>query len=338
MSLSEFETISHYFDSPKLSFAREGITLGIGDDGAVLKPTAGPMSISMDLLVEGVHFPMDGEGFGIGYRALAVNLSDLAAMGAQPLCFTLGLTLNRVEDGWLREFSAGLSQLAQKFDCPLVGGDLTRTQPGSPTVIAIQAHGIHQNRSPVLRSTAEVGDDIYVSGTLGDGAAALVALGIKPHLDGLKGLSAQGLTDSQRENLAAAYYQPQPRVEFALAAGEYMNACIDISDGLAGDIAHILRASKVGADVLLERLPYSEPVKNLLNPQARQQAALYGGDDYELCFTAAKQHADALASLATEVNLPLTKVGEVTTGKSLRLLDSSGDIVNSVGEAYQHFN
>lgn len=338
MSLSEFETISRYFRRPKLGFQREGVVLGIGDDGAVVQPPAGAsISMSMDLLVEGIHFPSKANGYGVGSRSLAVNLSDLAAMAAQPLCFTLGLTLNRLEDSWLQEFSSGLAEMAEKFNCPLVGGDLTRGPMGSPAVIAIQVHGIHPDSDPVLRSMAKVGDGIFTTGTLGNGAAALHAMGLDSHLGELDQSVKARLSKAHSDFLNNAYFKPQPRIDFAVAASHYMTACIDVSDGLIGDLGHILGASKVGAAVMIDKIPYSDAVLNLYDEQTRQQAALFGGDDYELCFTADKKNEAALLALAAQQSLSIQKIGEITGTQELRLLDSTGDIVQIEGKPYQHF-
>lgn len=338
MSLSEFETIAHYFNSASLGFARDGVAIGIGDDGAVLNPPAGAaMSMSMDLLVEGIHFPKGADGFGVGSRSLAVNLSDLAAMAAQPLCFTLGLTLSTVEDSWLQGFSSGLALMAEKYNCPLVGGDLTRGPAGAPTVISIQVHGVHPNTAPVLRSTACVGDSVFITGSLGDGAAALRVLGLESHLAQLDQLDLNSVSDAQSEYFEAAYYQPEPRIDFAQAAAQYMTSCIDVSDGLVGDIGHILRASEVGADILINQFPYSEAVLNLFTEPGRQQAALFGGDEYELCFTAAKQDESTFLAIAAQCNLPVQRIGVITSGQELRVLDGAGDIVPITGQAYQHF-
>lgn len=338
MSLSEFETIAHYFNRATLGFPRDGVVVGIGDDGAVLRPPAGAaISMSMDLLVEGIHFPKGADGFNVGSRSLAVNLSDLAAMAAQPLCFTLGLTLSNMEEAWLEGFSNGLALMAEKYNCPLVGGDLTRGPTGTPRVIAIQVHGFHPNSTPVLRSTACAGDSLFVTGTLGDGAGALAVLGLESHLGPINQSDLGMLSDAQAEYLTAAYNRPEPRIDFAWAARSYMSACIDVSDGLIGDVGHIARASEVGADILLNDLPYSDALLSLLDEKGRQQAALFGGDEYELCFTTAKKNEQAVITIAAELNLPIQRIGEITSTQELRVLDGAGDIVSVDGQAYQHF-
>lgn len=338
MSLSEFDTISQYFNSAKLGFSRSGVSVGIGDDGAVIEsPQGAPISMSMDLLVEGVHFPVKAEGRHVASRALAVNLSDLSAMTARPLCFTLGLSLPSLDNDWLEGFSEGLSSMAKRFDCPLVGGDLTRSPAGTPIVIAIQVHGYHLDNAPVLRSTAQSGDGVFVTGTLGDGAIGLCSLGLQSHLGSSIALDLAALSEEHRAYLSGAYYAPEPRIDFALAAASLMTACIDISDGLVGDLGHILAGSGVGATVNSTLIPYSLAALAHVNLEGRLQAALYGGDDYELCFTAPAHVTEQLYRIAASHNLGLQKIGEITPGSKLRLLNGSGIEILSHNQAYQHF-
>jgi len=338
MSLSEFETISQYFNSAKLGFSRSGVSVGIGDDGAVIQPPKGSsLSMSMDLLVEGVHFPQNADSSFIARRALAVNLSDLSAMAARPLCFTLGLSLPSLDEDWLEGFSEGLSRMARRFDCPLVGGDLTQSLADAPIVIAIQVHGYHLDNQPVLRSTALNGDGIFVTGTLGDGAIGLCSLGLQSHLENSIALDLAALNEDHRRYLNQAYYEPEPRIEFALAAAELMTACIDISDGLAGDLGHILKSSGVGGDVNSTLIPYSPAAMAHVSLEGRLQAALYGGDDYELCFTAPADVEEQLYRIAAGQNVGLQKIGEITSGSALRLLDENGIEILPLNQAYQHF-
>lgn len=338
MSLSEFDTISHYFNSAMLGFSRSGVSVGIGDDGAVIEsPHGAPISMSMDLLVEGVHFPQKADSSRIASRALAVNLSDLGAMAATPLCFTLGLSLPNLDENWLEGFSAGLAKMAKRFDCPLVGGDLTRSPAGAPIVIAVQVHGYHLANTPVLRSTARTGDSVFVTGTLGDGAIGLCSLGLQSHLGGAIALDTAQLSEEDRTYLSRAYYEPEPRIEFALAAAGMMSSSIDISDGLAGDLGHILKSSGVGADINSTCIPYSAAALAHVGSDGRLQAALYGGDDYELCFTAPTHAEEQLHGIAASQNLSLTKIGEITRGSELRLVDGNGIEIRQPNQAYQHF-
>lgn len=338
MSLSEFDTISHYFNSASLGFSRSGVTVGIGDDGAVIEsPQGAPLSLSMDLLVEGVHFPKLANSRSVATRALAVNLSDLSAMAAKPLCFTLGLSLPNLDENWLEDFSDGLAEMAKRYNCPLVGGDLTRSPKGAPIVIAIQVQGYHLENAPVLRSTANSGDGVFVTGALGDGAIGLCSLGLPSHLGRSIQLSRDVLSAVQRGYLEDAYFRPEPRIDFALSAAGLMTACIDISDGLAGDLGHILKSSSVGADLVSAKIPYSPAALAHVNADGRLQAALYGGDDYELCFTASAQSEEQLYGIAASHNLRLNKIGEITNGNGLRLLDADGTELLQPNNAYQHF-
>lgn len=338
MSLSEFDTISHYFNSARLGFCRSGVSVGIGDDGAVIQsPQGAPISMSMDLLVEGVHFPQKANSSSVANRALAVNLSDLSAMAAKPLCFTLGLSLPSLDENWLEGFSEGLSQMAKHFDCPLVGGDLTRSPVGSPIVIAIQVHGYHLENAPVLRSTACSGDGVFVTGALGDGAIGLCSLGLQSHLGNAIALDLDALSEEHLIYLSRAYYNPEPRIEFSLAVAGLMTSCIDISDGLAGDLGHILKSSGVGADVNSTLIPYSSAALAHVGFDGRLQAALYGGDDYELCFTAPAHAEEQLYGIAASQNVGLTKIGEITSGSELRLVDGNGIEIRQPNQAYQHF-
>lgn len=339
MSLSEFQIISHYFAATGLGFPRDGVRLGIGDDAAIVEFDSDvPVSMSMDILIEGVHFPNQTDGFNTATRALAVNLSDLAAMAAEPLCFTLGLSLPAIDEAWVEGFAAGLSQLAKRYNCPLVGGDLTRSPENTPITIAIQVHGSHQKNAPVRRSGAKPGDGVFVTGALGDGALALASLGLSSHLGVGSSVGADELPDDDRRYFEEAYFQPQPRLDFALQAATLMSACIDISDGLAGDLGHILHASGVGADINLDEIPYS--LAALMNTEAdiRRKAALYGGDDYELCFTATADGADRLREIADRECLALHQIGVITNSLELRLLNHEGLEVTMEGQAYQHFS
>lgn len=338
MSRSEFDIITQYFANPKLGFAAPGIAVGIGDDCAVLTGTGnGTLSMSMDLLVADVHFPSDAPAAAIATRALAVNLSDLAAMAAKPLCFTLGLAMPSVDDAWLGQFSEGLIEMAQRYQCPLVGGDLTHSSLGAPLTIAIQVHGLHSPSSPVLRSGAKIADDIYVSGSLGDGALALLSLGLQCHLDLALTNSINSLSQSTKSYFREAFYKPEPRVDLALALASHLHAAIDISDGLMGDLGHILKASKVGAVIEAERLPYSDQALDLVSRDSCLRAALFGGDDYELCFTAPSSQAKVIAAVASDLGVKVTKIGKVIEEPGLTVIDGNGQTLDTSHHAYDHF-
>ena len=338
MSRSEFNVITRYFNSEKLAFAADGIALGIGDDGAVLSGTGGSLlSMSMDLLVGDVHFPKDAPANAIATRALGVNLSDLAAMAAKPLCFTLGLAMPRVDEAWLELFSEGLAEVAQQCKCPLVGGDLTRCSTTAPLTIAIQVHGLHDSNKPVLRSGAELGDDVYVTGFLGDGALALLSLGLHSHLNLTRLNSSGGLSQATETYFSNAFYRPEPRIELALELGNLMHSAIDISDGLVGDLGHILKASNLGAVIESERLPYSSHALGLVSRDSCRSAALFGGDDYELCFTASPDREDEILAVASKIGVKITKVGRIAAGPGLQVLDGAGQSIEIPNQAFDHF-
>lgn len=334
MPHSEFEIIGRYFADSGLQFPRAGITLGIGDDGALLNvPSDHLLVMSMDVLVESVHFPPNADPALLAQRALAVNLSDMAAMAAEPLCFSLGLTLPEANADWLAGFSTGLLQVARHYNCPLVGGDLSR----GPLNIAIQVQGLVQPDKVMRRSGASIGDRIYVSGYMGDGAIALASMGLPTHLSDAFALLNRTCTPRQRAYFLAAYYQPEPRIALAQALAPFASSGIDISDGLAGDLGHILRASGVGAMLQTSSLPYSEAARHCMSAANCELAALYGGDDYELCVTVAPAQCAAAAAAAAAVGVPFTCVGEIIAGSALQCMNSDGKVREIGPAAFQHF-
>lgn len=335
MSHSEFDIIRRYFAESGLEFPREGVASRIGDDAALLSlPGNELLAMSMDVLVESVHFPVGADAEAVGYRALAVNLSDLAAMAATPLCFTLGLSLPRADESWLVGFSRGLLELAQRFNCPLVGGDLVR----GPLSIAIQVQGLVSPTHAMHRQGARVGDKVYVSGTLGDAAIALVSFG----LDAGLGPDFAFLPDQPKADCEAyfrdAYYRPRPRIELAQALAPFVSSGLDISDGLAGDLSHILHASGVGARLDTVALPLSMAALRAMSRANGERAALYGGDDYELCVTVAPANCVAAESAAADAGVRFTRIGEIVAGAGLQLIDGSGASREAAGTAYQHFH
>ena len=334
MSQAEFEIIRRYFKESALNFSRPGIEKGIGDDGALIKiPHDHLLCMSMDALVAGVHFPYSADAAMIANRALAVNLSDLAAMGAEPYCFTLALVLPENNPAWLEKFSGGLLHLAQRFNCPLVGGDITE----GPLSIVIQVHGLNQPDRVIRRDGAKPGDSVYVTGCLGDGAIALASIGIRSHLGEAVELIDENLPDACREYFRAAYYEPEPRIELAGRCNALVSAGIDISDGLLGDLGHILNASGVGAELNVHRLPYSESAACCTSPGNRLRAALYGGDDYELCMTVAPQQAAALEAVAEKLNTRISCIGEIVEGDGIVCVDEAGQVIELNGHPYEHF-
>lgn len=268
MALGEFELIRRYFGNrpPR----RPGNRLGIGDDCALLEIPAGyQLAVTTDTMVENVHFFAGTDPCGLGHKLMAVNLSDLAAMGAEPQAATLALTLPCADADWLAAFAAGFLGLADRYQVDLIGGDTT----SGPMTLTMQALGLVPAGQALLRSTARPGDRIYVTGPIGN-----AGLGLKIH---------QGYPGTDPEQVLAAFNRPQPRVAEGLALRGVASACIDISDGLAADLGHILTQSRVGACLELDSLPLSPAVRAYLADTGDWQMPLTAGDDYELCFTAA---------------------------------------------------
>ncbi len=325
--MGEFDLIARYFKRPARRAA-----LGVGDDCALLQPAPGcHIAISSDMLVAGRHFLPDVDPRTLGHKALAVNLSDLAACGARPLAFTLALALPQADPHWLEPFSGGLFALADAHDCELVGGDTTQ----GPLNICITVIGevpVTQGRSlALLRSGARPGDDIYVSGTLGDARLALDAL--------------RGTVSLPAAQLAAARRRmdtPEPRIALGIALRGVATAAIDISDGLLGDLGHILQASQVGARldtaVALGLLRHGRDSADVVLPEATRLACvLAGGDDYELAFAApATARADVQAA-ASASGTPVTRIGQVLAEPGLHLVDAQGAPLVNDFRSFDHF-
>jgi thiamine-monophosphate kinase len=321
MADSEFALIRRHFTRP----APDGV-LGVGDDCALLPPMAGHFAISTDLLVEGIHFFPDVDPMALGHKALAVNLSDLAAMGAAPRACTLAIALPHVDHDWLDAFARGFFALADAHGCALVGGDTTRSPQG--VTIDVTVFGEVPASQALRRDGASVGDDIWVSGWLGDADVAL------------RLLLADGSIDDPDGMLLAATRRalewPQPRVALGLALRGIASAALDVSDGLAQDLGHILAASKVGAELDIARLPLS-PALSALPAGVARRSALSGGDVYELCFCAPPAARAALAALSATLSLPLTRVGRIDAGSGLRVLDETGTELAPVAGGFDHF-
>jgi len=339
MSQSEFDIIEKYFRDSGLCFDSEGIDLAIGDDCALISLDANhQLAMSMDLLQEGVHFPVNAVPELLGQRALAVNLSDLAAMGAEPMCFTLGLSVAEADETWLEAFSAGLLQMAERYKCPLVGGDLIR----GTLQMAIQVQGRVPRGEALLRSSARPGHLVYVTGTLGDAAAALALF---KQLDSAKGKAESEsqfvkikLAARHRDHLINAFYCPEPRVAVGMAIRGLASAAIDISDGLFSDLGHIVAASGVGVELDVAQLPLSEALQECVVEERRAELALAGGDDYELCFTVPPEHCQAVEEALASLDVPLARVGEIVTGEGVQCLDSLGEPVAMARTGYNHFS
>lgn len=315
---SEFDLIRQHFTRPT-----RHTPLGIGDDAALIAPTNGmALAVAADMLVAGTHFFADAEPYHVGWKSLAVNLSDMAAMGALPKWATLSIALPQADESWVGSFAAGFFACADKFQVDLIGGDTTR----GPLSISVQIMGEVRPGQALLRSGAKPGDEVWVSGKLGDAALALAGL--------------QGRYELNVEELDAclpALHMPQPRVELGLLLNVMVHSAIDVSDGLLADLDHILKASNVGAEIHLSHIPCSHIARQRLADPQVQQRVLAGGDDYELCFTApARNHAE-IAKIATLIGVPLTRIGTVTpqTGLVLRGLDNEIMNINTLG--FDHF-
>ena len=323
--MGEFDLIARYFTRPVRHAA-----LGVGDDCALLAPRPGmQLAISSDMLVEGRHFFADVDPEALGHKALAVNLSDLAACGARPQAFTLALALPRVDETWLSGFSRGLLALADAHGCELVGGDTTQ----GPLNICITVFGEVPPGQALLRSGARAGDDIYVSGTLGDARLALEAL--QGHLSLPPDLLARARLRLER---------PTPRVALGLALRGVASSAMDVSDGLLGDLSHILKASGVGARIdthitsnLIATSAYSSSTGGLFDLKLTHQATLAGGDDYELAFTAPPARRDAVAAASQASNTPVTRIGSVLPEPGLLLVDAHGQLLANSFASFDHF-
>jgi thiamine-monophosphate kinase len=328
--MGEFDLIERYFKRP----AKRAV-LGIGDDCALLQPPAGThMAISSDMLVEGRHFFADVDPRTLGHKALAVNLSDLAACAAEPLAFTLALALPKIDEAWLADFSQGLFTLADQHGCELIGGDTTR----GPLNICITVFGSVPapagKSQALLRSGAQPGDDIYVSGQLGDARLALEALRGKFDLP-------PALLQAARQRLE----EPSPRIALGLALRGLASASMDLSDGLVGDLQHLLKASQVGAtlrttaalDLLAARQHTDWPSAGI-NDEAALTCVLSGGDDYELLFTAPQSAAAALQVAALQSATPITCIGRINAAPGLQLLDDNGRELPNKFTSFDHFS
>lgn len=314
----EFELIRRHFTRP----VRRAV-LGVGDDCALLAPAPGmQLAVSTDLLVEGRHFLSTVSPRRLGHKALAVNLSDLAACGARPLAFTLALSLPWPDEAWLAELADGLFALAERHDIELVGGDTT----AGPLTLCLTVMGEVPAGAALLRSGARPGDELWVSGTLGDARLGLEVLRGTLSLDA-----------ADFEHARTALELPQPRVALGLALRGLATAAIDLSDGLVGDLGHVLERSGVGAEVDVDRLPCSACLAGL-DTALRRRCQLSGGDDYELLFTAPADAASAVQDAAARAATPVCRIGRITSGRELVALDASGARMDlSQQRSHDHF-
>ena len=320
--MGEFELIEHYFAGVGASSrSAAGVLVGIGDDCAVVD-WPGPLAIATDTMVAGVHFPDHLDPASIAHRCLAANLSDLAAMGAQPLGFTLALTLPHAAEDWLAEFAAGLRALAERFDVVLLGGDTTR----GPLTVTIQIVGRAPSEGLLTRAGAADGDAIFVTGTLGGAIAGLAALEVE--------------SPSTHESFwIERFTRPTPRVAVARRLAGVASAAIDISDGLLADLGHIASASGCGAALDLERLPLAPGLVDDLGEAQALEYGMCGGDDYELCFTVPRQLAGVVDEIAGDERLSIAQVGQMTAASAgVRCTLRGTEWLPSSGSGgYEHF-
>lgn len=313
----EFDLIARYFTRPT-----PGAILGVGDDCALLSVVTGKeLAVSTDTMVSGVHFLPDTDPRNLGHKALAVNLSDLAAMGAAPRWFTLALTLPEVDHSWLEPFSAGLLALADETGIELVGGDIAR----GPLSMTLTVMGEVPAGKALRREGARAGDDVWVSGTLGDAAL------------GLRCLQARvSLPAAQRANSVSRLERPTARLALGMRLLDLANSAIDLSDGLLADLGHICERSHRGARLELNAIPASSVMAD--QPEAiRIECQLAGGDDYELCFTSPVNVRNKIAALSRDLGLALTRVGIMTEGESVLVMDADGRPVAAETSGYDHF-
>jgi thiamine-monophosphate kinase len=316
VALGEFDLIEKFFST--LPQNRKDVILGIGDDAALIKvPPKKLLAASTDTLVENVHFYPDTPAHAIGYKSLAVNLSDFAAMGAMPCWVSLALILPKIDERWIKSFTKGFSSLLKAFNLQLIGGNVTQGN------LAITAHmlGTVEKLKTLRRNTAKPGDLIYVTGTLGDAGLAVQQLR-KNH--------------TSAPELIKRLYYPTPRVTVGIALGGIANAAIDISDGLMADLNHILNRSEVGAVLFPQNLPLSETIQRQVSHEKAIEFALSSGDDYELCFTVSPKKEKAMQKALEKLKCRYTYIGNITAKKKFYLKTSRGQKLANI-KGYQHF-
>ena len=316
MRVAEFDLIARIRDR---AATRGDVILGIGDDAALLQPPAGmQLAVAMDTLNVGVHFPAETAPADIGWKALAVNLSDLAAMGALPAWCTLSLSMPDADTAFVDGFLDGFLQLATQHDVALVGGDTTR----GPLSICVTAHGFVERDMALRRDGAQVGDEVWVSGSVGDAAAALVQWKRGGDIDAA---------------LRARLDRPTPRVALGRALRGIATSCIDVSDGLHADLGHACSASGIGAELDVDALPASDALHATFDREARRSLQATGGDDYELCFTAPMDAREAVMQAATSAGVVVTRVGRIVAGAGVVAVDRAGDAWSPPMPGWQHF-
>jgi thiamine-monophosphate kinase len=320
MSSREFDLIDRFFSD--LTIVPDSVKCGIGDDAAVIDiPADKELLVSVDTLVEGSHFLASTKAFDVGYKSLAVNISDIAAMGGEAHWATLALTLPDINEDWLRGFADGFAELANEFKLSLIGGDTTV----GPLSITVQIMGTVEKGKSVRRSTARPGDLVYVSGSLG-----------------AAGLACRNLLDESSELSVPQYcfdrlHRPRPRAELGPYLCKWASSAIDISDGFAADIGHVLKASNVSAAIRLDEVPVCEAIKKISDKDLIWQLALAAGDDYEICFTLPAENRTEFEEVTDVLDYPLSCVGEIAEGEGLKYLQKDGQELAIRLEGFEHF-
>ncbi len=313
----EFDLIQTYFS--QLTPLNQNVTCGIGDDAAILNiPTNKQLVVSVDTLVEEIHFFKNMDPYRLGHKALAVNLSDMAAMGATPAFFTLALSLPDIDKIWLKGFSKGLADLAQQFDLSLIGGDTTK---GAKT-ISIQIMGFVEKDQAVFRHNAQIDDDIYITGVLGDAALALQQLYAQKR---------------PKEQLKEALEMPTPRIKIGIELTPFIHAMIDISDGLMADLGHICNASHCGATLFLEKIPLSLIMQTYIKQTQDWSLVLSGGEDYELCFSAPSKYRQRIQHISQQYHIPINRIGIIKKNKKIDIVRADKTYYTQIHTGYDHF-
>ena len=319
MSTREFSIIERYFKSiSNLSQHENTVIIGPGDDCAVLRvPDDMELCVSTDTLLEGVHFLPNSRAKVVASRTMAANLSDLAAMGATPYAFLLAMTFPEAREDWLEDFSTTLAEIIEQYQVPLVGGNLSK----GPLSLTVTIMGTVPAGSAIKRSGASVGDDIYVTGTLGDAAQGLA-------------LSRKGEADGY---LVSRYQSPVARIAAGRQLRGLANSLIDISDGLVAEIGHLAETDSLGAEIAAWELPLSKELVKSAGEDIAISMALFSGDDYELCFTADPADSGEIKALSDSIDVPMTRIGVVTDGGEIVIRDSKGELMDFGDAGYEHF-
>lgn len=324
MTLSEFDIIERYFVAAARQYPLPSyLRCGIGDDCALIDISSSQtLALSCDTFIEGAHFPRQSTPSDIAMRCVTAAMSDLAAMGAKPLGFMLALTLPHADTAWLQSFSEGLCHISNDYQVPLIGGNTAK----GPLSLTVQVQGCVPQSKGLMRSGAQAGDNVFVSGTLGDATVALAILE-----------SRLLVQNSDRQWLLSRFYRPQARIELGQRLLNIAHAAIDVSDGLLADLSHMVNASGVGAEIMLELLPLSGQAQTVCHREQLIDYALSGGDDYELCFTASADQTDVIMQCAHQIKVPITMIGRIITDQHVYGVDRYGNRVVPEVLGYRHF-